>query len=531
MDVLGAISTRTTPQNRPAGPQQVPNAAGGYGFAIDDAARVRRFLTLGVDGGTFYTQARDLAIANASVVERMAHDDPDTLISTIVEISEAGRAPSARPALFALAYAASIPEASRAALDVLDRVARTGTHLLTFAGYVEAFRGWGRGLRGAVGRWYAAKDPDALAYQVVKYRARGGWSHRDLLRLSHPVRTDGPGRCVLDWVTHGAVGADVPPIIEGFTLAASAETPGRWADLVRRYRLTWEMLPDAALGHREVWEALMEAGIPTGALIRQLPRLTRLGVLSPGGGLTGAVADRITDPDTLARARVHPIAVLLAQRTYASGHSARGTSQWQPVPKLTDALDAAFYASFGSVRPSGARTLLALDVSGSMSAPIAGLPISAREASAALAMVGLATEPDATAVAFTAGNRWQWDASAIAPLDISPRRRLDDALRVVDAMPMGATDCALPMLWANRAGAQIDTFVVYTDNETWAGAIHPHQVLRQYREATGIPARLVVVAMTATEVSIADPDDGGMLDVAGFDAAVPDLVSDFSAGR
>jgi trove domain protein len=36
--------------------------------------------------------------------------------------------------------------------------------------------------------------------------------------------------------------------------------------------------------------------------------------------------------------------------------------------------------------------------------------------------------------------------------------------------------------------------------------------------------------MTSTGFSIADPDDAGMLDVAGFDHAVPNLISEFSRG-
>ena len=98
----------------------------------------------------------------------------------------------------------------------------------------------------------------------------------------------------------------------------------------------------------------------------------------------------------------------------------------------------------------------------------------------------------------------------LVPLGISPRRRLDDALAVVDAMPFGGTDCALPMLYAAEQGLEVDAFVVYTDNETWAGKIHPHQALRRYRERSGIDARLIVVAMTSTGFSIADPDDAGM---------------------
>jgi 60 kDa SS-A/Ro ribonucleoprotein len=174
--------------------------------------------------------------------------------------------------------------------------------------------------------------------------------------------------------------------------------------------------------------------------------------------------------------------------------------------------------------------LLAVDVSGSMGVSIAGMPLTAREASAALALVQLATEPGSSAVGFTTSPGGAWDSADLKPLRISPRRRLDDALRVVDEMPMGGTDCAQPMLYAMAKGLKVDTFVVYTDNETWHGNIHPHQALRQYREHTGIPARLVVVGMTATEFSIADPSDPGMLDVAGFDAAVPSLISQFARG-
>ena len=79
MDILRSIGTRETPQHRRASTGQVPNSAGGYVFALDDAARLRRFLILGADGGTYYTNAQTLAVENAKVLERMAAADPRTL--------------------------------------------------------------------------------------------------------------------------------------------------------------------------------------------------------------------------------------------------------------------------------------------------------------------------------------------------------------------------------------------------------------------------------------------------------------------
>ncbi|HEX2981222.1 MAG TPA: hypothetical protein VHO48_13215 [Anaerolineaceae bacterium] len=77
----------------------------------------------------------------------------------------------------------------------------------------------------------------------------------------------------------------------------------------------------------------------------------------------------------------------------------------------------------------------------------------------------------------------------------------------------------------------MDAFVVYTDNETWAGKIHPVQALREYRHKTGIPARLIVVGMTSNGFSMADPEDAGMLDVVGFSTNTPSAISDFITGR
>ena len=51
--------------------------------------------------------------------------------------------------------------------------------------------------------------------------------------------------------------------------------------------------------------------------------------------------------------------------------------------------------------------------------------------------------------------------------------------------------------------------MIYTDTETWAGDIHPVQALRDYRHASGIDARLVVVGMVSNGFSIADPQIRG----------------------
>lgn len=521
MDPLTTITTRATPQREQADERQIPNAAGGFAFALGDDTRVQRFLTLGTDSGTYYTSERELTKANAEVVLRAARERGAWLVAQVVAISTAGRAPRQNPAIFALAAACALAddEGRKAAFDALPAVCRTGTHLFLFAGYVEQFRGWGRGLRRAVAGWYLDRDVDDIAYQAVKYRQREGWSHRDLLRLAHPETSEAARRGLFSWIVKGEADGAAPGLVGAFVEAQAATEVATWVRLIEAFPLSWEMFPDAALAEPAVWRALVAKGMPQTALMRQLPRLTRLGVLD--GETLRTVTAQLADEARLKRGRVHPVNVLVALRTYASGRSARGAGEWTPDGRVIDALDAGFYAAFGAVEPAGKRTLVALDVSGSMMNPVSGLPVSCREASAALALVTMATEPDTEVVGFTSG---------LTKLAISPRQRLDDAIRAISNLPFGGTDCSQPITWAEQAGKRFDTFIVYTDNETWAGNIHPHQALTRYRERTGIDAKLVVVGMTANDVSIADPKDRGMLDVAGFDSAVPTLIADFSRG-
>jgi 60 kDa SS-A/Ro ribonucleoprotein len=84
---------------------------------------------------------------------------------------------------------------------------------------------------------------------------------------------------------------------------------------------------------------------------------------------------------------------------------------------------------------------------------------------------------------------------------------------------------------ALKRGLAVDAFVIVTNRETWGGDKHPVRALERYRSSSGIAAKLVVIAMSANGYSIADPDDPLQMDVAGFDASVPDVIAAFIKGR
>ena len=550
--VASTMNSRVTPQSQTVpGKNQVMNNAGGAVFAISQWDYLMRFLILGSEGGTYYASEQKLTRDNAKNLESCVRENGKKVVDMCIEVSDAGRAPKNDPAIFALAMVAGLGDAEsrKYALDNLHKVCRIGTHLFHFAAYVNELRGWGHGLRRAIGRWYTERPTDKLAMQLVKYQSRDGWSHRDLIRLSHPQVADAEKNLALRWAVKGfdsihvanridPVETDPLGVIYAFERVKTETIESEIIRLVTKYGLPLEAIPTEKQTRKVLAAALENLGIT--AIIRNLGRYSKEGILTGTSAETNFVVEKLLDAELLKKGRVHPLNVLFALSTYKSGHGFRGTSSWNVVSKLVDALDESFYISFGTIEPTGMRICQALDVSGSMfmeMSKIANTSLFAGEAAAAMAMVTARVEKNYEIVGFTKGGTYSRPSqhfgypSGISPLDITPRRRLDDICNYTRHLDFGGTDCALPMIYAKQAKKKFDAFIIYTDNETWAGDIHPFQALKQYRESSGIDARLIVVGMTATPFSIADPSDKGMMDVVGFDTAAPNVMSSFIRGE
>lgn len=513
------------------------NNAGGVSFVLTPLKQAERFLVLGSDSPTYYTGERKLTKDNAKVIETLANDpiQGKLLVDLIVDVSVNGRAPKNDPAIFALALAANSTDTDvrKYALSKVNDVCRIGTHLFQFTNFTNELRGWGRAVRKAIGGWYEAKTPDQLAYQTLKYQSREGFNHADVMRLAHPKLT-GASNDVAKYVVErhkatdkrsqnfGAMITTVGGKVEGYHLALEAkDEPKKIVKLIDKYGLTHEMLPKEALAHGSVWEALLQNDMPMTAMIRNLGNLGKHGLLVPNSDNVKTVVNALTDVDALQKSRLHPLAILMAQSVYGSGHSIKGDGTWTPTTTVVDALEDAFKLSFSNIVPSKKRFLIGLDVSGSMGCgTVGGSMLTPRQASVAMCLVTLAAEPWCETMAFS---------TSFMPVNFTKRSTLKSAIAMTDRLPFSGTDCSLPMLYAAQNKIPVDVFAVYTDSETWAGHIQPVQALRDYRKKMGIDAKLVVVGMTATNVTIADPKDTGMLDVVGFDASAPAIMSDFAS--
>lgn len=525
------IATPQT-QRTPGRTDEVRNNAGGFVFKVSDKDRLERFLILGTDGGTYYVGEKKLTADNVAFVRKMVKADERLVVDTLVDVSVNGRAYKNTPALFALAVVLTEGQDKAYAREAVNKVVRTGTHLFEFTNFLNDLGGWGRAKRKAVAGWYESQNANSLAYQAVKYRQRNGWTHRDVFRVSHPVGVDSSVGDFILGREHAAI--DDLRVIEGFKAAQAAETVAQAVKVLEQYKeLPWEALRTEHLKDAKVWKTLFYNGQLNGqALVRNITRLARIGAFKDMVFVADYAA-RLTDEQMIARTRLHPINYLNAVVVHQEGQVNRGNGNgwynshgrqkdWTTAGKIVDALNDGFHLAFKHVEPAGKRTLLGVDVSGSMSQAALGLDLSCAQVSAAVAMTIARTEPYSEIHGFMTN---------FVDLGITGKTSLTAAMKAVSNRNFGGTNCALPMQYAERKGIEVDTFVVITDNETWAGGVKPFQALKSYRNKTGIDARLAVLGVASTDFTIADPSDRGMMDFVGFDSNAPRVLADFSAGR
>lgn len=527
-------------------PGTVMNNAGGYVYELDMWERLDRFLIMGADGPTYYCSEQKMVLDNAKNVVACIKADGVRVVDRIVELSDSGRAAKNDPALFALALCHSHGDlATKLAVTAnLPKVARIGTHLFQFAHFRDTLGGWGSGLRKTIAKWYNSKDAADLAFQVVKYPQRTvveantkdgvkgiAWSHDDLLRKCHP-KGDALHQHIYHYIAKdGALPEQVPSalrILDGANKIKAAKDEKSIVALINEYKLPHELVPKEFANKAGVWKALLPH-MPIGATLRSLNRLTSYGVLPPLSDELKMVVARLTNLEAIKKGRVHPLNVYSAIKTYGQGHGVKGDLSWTPIPQVRDALEELFYLAFQAVEPTGKNILLGLDISGSMGGgAVIGNPLmTPREASAIMAMVTARSEKNHHFIGFTSSG-WSYGGGyGVTDIDISPKDKINAVIEKMSRLPMGGTDCALPIMYALHKGLNVDAFITYTDSETYAGSIKPHEALMKYRREKNPGAKLIAVGLTATEYSIADPNDAGSMNFSGFDSSAPALMAEF----
>ena len=499
---------------------QVINNAGGFVYSISPWKRLERFLILGIEGGTYYCSERKMVRDNAKCIDECFKLDPEKTIKTIVQISDSGRAIKNDWAIFALAYLSQ----HKIALNAVNAVCRIPTHLTLYAEMVKEFRGWGRGIRNVIANWYLSKDAENLAYMTTKYPNRNGWSHRDLLRKSHPKTDNKKLNDIFYYLTKGELSSNnqvgylnVVEEIKAMSklVSITQKDQDKLIRLIVDNNIPREVLPTQCLNNRDIWMALLQ-NMPYTALLRNLGKMSSLNLFDDNTAMN-IVCNKLTSIDALRVARVHPMSIFIALKTYEHGHGQKGKLGWNPNSKILSALHTAFYSAFNCIEPTHKSFLLGVDVSSSMRVALTS-NITCAEAAAVMSMVVARKEPSCEILGF---------CDKLVDLKIRDYDPLEVVCKKVYRLNFGGTDTSLLIKHALEKKSKYDVFLTLTDNETWAGEKHTSTVLDNYRKTVNKNVKNIVAAFTATEFSIAKPGDNKSLDIVGFDPSFPTIISEF----
>jgi 60 kDa SS-A/Ro ribonucleoprotein len=515
------------------------NSCGKEVFQISDVERVKRFLSLGCTSGTYYISPRDLMKEHLECIDSMLDntESRNTLLQLIKEYAQSNKCKKQDPLVYLLARCCThrisdntLLEFRKQSYELVDEVCTTASILLMFIDFTKKcskkynnYSGWNNTHKRAITKWYNSRDSFELLYNLTKYKQRNGYSQRDVLRLCHIVPSSDT-QFIFRYLVKNelssfsdTVSEKIIDFIKDLESLKTEKDVNVVVYLIHKWHLAREHLPNYWLEDPKIWEAMMHY-MPVIAMLRNLNKMTLCGVFDDEDFFyLDMIIRKITNIQ-----RIHPIQLLISLNMYASGRGFKGKMRWNPKIQIINALEDKFYGLFEHVEKCNKRVCVALDVSASMfSTFVVGTEcMNAGELSCGLAMILKAAGKENVEI--------MGFASGFVPIDIDIHKSYSQNLQNIKRHNFDCTDISKPFTWAQENNKVFDAFIVLTDSETNTNIIRPCDALRNYRKALNVPqCKLVVVAMASNGFSVADPNDKYMLDVAGFDASVPEVIQEF----
>ncbi|EAW36821.1 TROVE domain-containing protein [Lyngbya sp. PCC 8106] len=526
------VSQNKTPQNQPLPgrkTEMTQGRSGGWMFKADIWQVLRRCLLIGTSQGAFYAGKYELTQEFVDTIQLAIEADPRRVGDEILYASDGRSINNSAPILaLVLLSMGETPEAKLAFTEIFLQVVRTGSHFYEWLSYTKAMRGFGKVVREAGKAWLSNQDVKGLAYQLLKYQQRQGFSSRDALRLFHVKPTTEDHDLLFNWVMNGweELPSDIPSeaLKQIWWYEWLKRHPDKTHKAISQGRLTHEMAAPVGKMDKQAWQLLFNE-MPIGAVLRNLGSLTQLGILSMNERKNiQRVAHVLNNREYLRKARIHPIDVLKALKTYQSGGSlGRSKKTWTPVSRIVDILEEAVELSFDVIEPTYQVFVHAIDISSSMSwNTVSSIGLTCCEIATTMALATAKAEKDYFIRGFS---------TEFIDLKITAKDSFKTAINKANSKNFGGTDATVVYDWMMRQKLQADVICFWTDNETWAGQKHPSRALAEYRQKINPKIKVVYVTLAPYNITLVDPNDDNSWDIAGFDPGTPRLIQMLATGE
>jgi 60 kDa SS-A/Ro ribonucleoprotein len=236
---------------------------------------------------------------------------------------------------------------------------------------------------------------------------------------------------------------------------------------------------------------------------------------------TMLIAARLADPDRILKAKAFPYQIMTTLLNI--NHDAPSV--------LRDALEQAMEIATANVPALPGRTVVAIDISGSMHAPVTGYRTGSTstttclDAAAVLAAAVLRRNPDAVVMPFH---------TKVSRIKLAANESIAGTASRLRELPSGGTDCSVVLKELNRKRERADTVIFFSDNESWIDA-NRHGgctgMLKEWRrfKVRNPGAQLVCIDIqpyTTVQAPVADD----VTHVGGFSDQVFEVLRSITAG-
>ncbi|KAG1653834.1 SS-A/Ro ribonucleoprotein [Nymphon striatum] len=528
-------------------------------------SRLQHFLYMGDEGNRyvpeFISKRIPFCLERVNSISTLLSEKKGVdVVNEVIKVCEEKNTICMDAVIFTLALCATCKDEAtkHAAYKAVLIVCSEAEHLFTFVNFIQQIvapqTGWGRGLRRAVSDWYNKKEVEKVAVLVTKCTSHRNWRHKDLICLSHIKPANKAVFALTKYLMNGIEKFDEEcdknkdstesvssfiHVVHELKHTTDEHVAARLIDSTEN--ITFSHIPMRLLKSKEVWSSLLRK-LPISVLLKQINRFRHLGYLKHNNSIMNLFLEQLREDSAILNdPGLDPINVFVALKKYEMlGKSSnipsnstvamaynKGLIRHKPNPKLLEALYNLFYSSFKALKATEKQYVIAVDVRNPMThnRVISNTSLTPAVASALLIM-SLIRQDNGLVNALAFGSK------GLRALDINNKMTVNDITRRMKETAMGFVNLSEPLQWAQKKKKHIDMFIICTDTQTSPGDVHPADALKEYRKTMNLPnAKYVVCAMSTSNVSIAPPDEPGMLDLIGFDSNTFRIINDFACDK
>jgi len=487
------------------------NEAGGAAYALEPRQALACYAATGCLSATFYASAEVQLDTVLGLCEKV---EPQWLARTAVYARERAVMKDL-PALLAAALSMRSADLLR---KVFPRVIDSPKMLRNFVQIVRS---------GAVGRKSLGTVPKQLVLQWLEERSdeqlfNGSIgtapSLADILRMVHPKPATKAREALYGWLLGREVAMEELPSPVAAFERFKADPQGASVPDV-----PFQMLTALPLG-RDAWAEIARRA-PWQMTRMNLNTFHRHGVFEVPG-IAEMVAERLRNPELIARARVLPYQLLMAFVAGSAGLP----------PMIREALQDAMEVAIQNVPRVEGKVWVFPDVSGSMHSPVTGhrrgstSAVRCIDVAALVAAAILRKNPDAEVVPFE---------SNVVQVVLNPRDSVMTNAQKLASLPAGGTNCSAPLKHLNERREKGDLVIYVSDNESWVdspcygrfgGSATETMVQWEAFKQRSPSARMLAIDLQPYgTVQAKERDD--IVNVGGFSDQVFQVIADVAAGR